>query len=135
MFKALSRKLYLYSALQGSRTICFDPTEGGAVKLKGNILPPAAGLPMGYLFNIIVGGLLTYCGFDTLASKIASFVRAVFTGSARVRLIATPADGRASVARTLFSRQWNHKGDDRACSGAHGEHALQRRCQATADFG
>ena len=71
-----SRHLLVYVCFgQPIETICFDPTEGGAVKLKGGILPPAAGLPMGYLFNIIVGGLLTYCGFDTLASKIASFVR------------------------------------------------------------
>ncbi|KAL8278497.1 hypothetical protein RQP46_009187 [Phenoliferia psychrophenolica] len=59
--------------------VCLDPNQGGKVVMK-EIEPgiryaiPAAGLPAGYLFNIIVGGLLTYCGFDTLASKIASFV-------------------------------------------------------------
>lgn len=27
-----------------------------------------------YMLNILIGGLLTFCGFNTLASKIASFV-------------------------------------------------------------
>jgi hypothetical protein len=46
----------------------------GAVENRLAPLPFAA-LPMGYVMNIVVGGLLTFAGFNTLASKIASFVR------------------------------------------------------------
>ncbi|ORY88232.1 peptidase M50B-like-domain-containing protein [Leucosporidium creatinivorum] len=37
---------------------------------------PLGALPLGFLFNIFIGGLLTFCGFNTLASKIASFILA-----------------------------------------------------------
>ena len=43
----------------------------------GPALPlPLAALPLAYLMNIFIGGLLTFCGFNTLASKIASFILA-----------------------------------------------------------
>jgi hypothetical protein len=35
---------------------------------------PFAALPAGYVFSMVVGGLLTFCGFNTLASKVASFI-------------------------------------------------------------
>ena len=30
---------------------------------------------LGFVFSVLFGGVLTFCGFDELASKIASFVR------------------------------------------------------------
>ncbi|CEQ39400.1 SPOSA6832_00916, partial [Sporobolomyces salmonicolor] len=55
-----------------------DPKVGGATRIvvvedREHPLPIAA-LPSGYIFSVFVGGLLTFCGFDTLASKIASFI-------------------------------------------------------------
>ncbi|GAA6059203.1 hypothetical protein JCM10212_006596, partial [Sporobolomyces blumeae] len=55
-----------------------DPKLGGATRTflgenREHPLPFAA-LPAGYIFSIVIGGLLTFCGFDTLASKIASFI-------------------------------------------------------------
>ncbi|KAJ8292094.1 60S ribosomal protein L18-B [Rhodotorula toruloides] len=58
--------------------LSIDPKIGGltrVVVLENREHPlPIAALPPGYLFSIIVGGVLTFCGFDTLASKIASFI-------------------------------------------------------------
>ncbi|BGP27292.1 hypothetical protein JCM10295v2_006256 [Rhodotorula toruloides] len=58
--------------------LSIDPKIGGltrVVVLENREHPlPIAALPPGYLFSIIIGGVLTFCGFDTLASKIASFV-------------------------------------------------------------
>ncbi|GAA5895389.1 hypothetical protein JCM6882_006238 [Rhodosporidiobolus microsporus] len=58
--------------------LTIDPKVGGITRMVvGDIREhpiPFAALPMGYLFSIIVGGLLTFCGFNTLASKIASFI-------------------------------------------------------------
>ncbi|GAA6049262.1 hypothetical protein NBRC10513_005745 [Rhodotorula toruloides] len=58
--------------------LSIDPKIGGltrVVVLENREHPlPMAALPPGYLFSIIVGGVLTFCGFDTLASKIASFI-------------------------------------------------------------
>ncbi|GAA5900790.1 uncharacterized protein JCM6883_004655 [Sporobolomyces salmoneus] len=56
----------------------FDPKLGGATRIfigddREHPLPFAA-LPAGYVFSIIFGGILTFCGFNTLASKIASFI-------------------------------------------------------------
>lgn len=60
---------------------CIDPIRGGKTSMRRDPLAldveiylPLPALPMGYLFNIVVGGVLTFCGFDTLASKIASCV-------------------------------------------------------------
>ncbi|GAA5995251.1 M50 family metallopeptidase [Rhodotorula paludigena] len=58
--------------------LVIDPKVGGltrmAIKDARELPIPFAALPMGYLFSIIVGGVLTFCGFNTLASKIASFI-------------------------------------------------------------
>ncbi|GAA6023776.1 hypothetical protein JCM10207_001190 [Rhodosporidiobolus poonsookiae] len=55
-----------------------DPIQGGLTRvalLGGDEHPmPFPALPMGYVFSILVGGLFTFCGFDTLASKVASFI-------------------------------------------------------------
>jgi hypothetical protein len=56
-----------------------SPIAGGITYTKVDdtrmreLMPPAA-LPLGFVMSIVVGGLLTFCGFDTLASKIASFI-------------------------------------------------------------
>ncbi|KAK4052718.1 hypothetical protein OIV83_002005 [Microbotryomycetes sp. JL201] len=57
---------------------CMAPNPGGQTLVfnpDGPPLPlPIEALPLGYIFNIFGGGLLTFCGFNTLASKIASFI-------------------------------------------------------------
>ncbi|GAA5920891.1 hypothetical protein JCM3775_003995 [Rhodotorula graminis] len=57
---------------------CIDPKVGGLTRQAlgdDRELPlPLAALPPGYVMNILVGGVLTFCGFNTLASKIASFI-------------------------------------------------------------
>ncbi|BGP51228.1 hypothetical protein JCM10450v2_007157 [Rhodotorula kratochvilovae] len=57
---------------------CIDPKVGGltrqAIGDQRELPLPLAALPPGYLFSILVGGVLTFCGFNTLASKIASFI-------------------------------------------------------------
>ena len=40
--------------------------------MKGGAYPIAA-LPLGFVFSIIIGGLLVFAGFNTIASKVASF--------------------------------------------------------------
>ncbi|GAA5948297.1 hypothetical protein JCM3765_001358 [Sporobolomyces pararoseus] len=55
-----------------------DPKLGGATRIyvgedREHPLPFAA-LPAGYVFSIFIGGVLTFCGFNTLASKIASVI-------------------------------------------------------------
>ncbi|KAK4057490.1 hypothetical protein OIO90_001559 [Microbotryomycetes sp. JL221] len=52
----------------GGLTLIFNPEGGPSLPL------PMAALPSGYIVNIMFGGLLTFCGFNTLASKIASFI-------------------------------------------------------------
>lgn len=56
-----------------------NPKDGGLTRTKAaaaDVLEPIplGALPAGYLFSILVGGLLTFCGFNTLASKVASFI-------------------------------------------------------------
>ncbi|GAA5945028.1 M50 family metallopeptidase [Sporobolomyces koalae] len=55
-----------------------DPKLGGATRIYvGNDREhplPFGALPAGYVFSILIGGILTFCGFNTLASKVASFV-------------------------------------------------------------
>ncbi|GAA6049186.1 hypothetical protein JCM3770_003299 [Rhodotorula araucariae] len=57
---------------------CIDPKVGGLTRMafgdERELPLPLAALPPGYLLSIVVGGLLTFCGFNTLASKIASFI-------------------------------------------------------------
>ncbi|KAA1101686.1 hypothetical protein PGT21_027696 [Puccinia graminis f. sp. tritici] len=52
--------------------VSIDPSIGGSVKLVDEFIPAAAPLFAGYLSSCLFGGLMVFCGFDTLASKIAS---------------------------------------------------------------
>ncbi|GAA5990829.1 hypothetical protein JCM11641_000842 [Rhodosporidiobolus odoratus] len=58
--------------------LSIDPKVGGLTRMvvgEDRDAPiPFIALPPGYIFSIFIGGLLTFCGFDTLASKIASFI-------------------------------------------------------------
>ncbi|KAK4219193.1 peptidase M50B-like-domain-containing protein [Rhypophila decipiens] len=53
------------------KSISLDPREGGVTHMLGgrNIIT----LPAGYLGSSLIGALLTFCGFNIVASKIASF--------------------------------------------------------------
>ncbi|CAK7205817.1 hypothetical protein SEUCBS139899_008596 [Sporothrix eucalyptigena] len=53
-------------------SITLDPHEGGVTQMKGG--KAAITLPAGYLGSSLIGALLIFCGFDIVASKIASFV-------------------------------------------------------------
>ncbi|KAJ9156063.1 Peptidase M50B-like-domain-containing protein [Pleurostoma richardsiae] len=53
-------------------SISLDPREGGVTHMRGG--KSAITLPAGYLGSSLVGALLTFCGFDIVASKIASIV-------------------------------------------------------------
>ncbi|OJJ46824.1 hypothetical protein ASPZODRAFT_131714 [Penicilliopsis zonata CBS 506.65] len=55
--------------------IKLDPREGGVTHLSGGI--SAITLPAGYLGSSLFGALLIFCGFDIVASKVASFVLGV----------------------------------------------------------
>lgn len=57
------------------KSISLDPNEGGVTKMVGGI--SAITLPAGYLGSSLIGALLTFCGFDIVASKIASIVLGV----------------------------------------------------------
>ncbi|OAQ99610.1 hypothetical protein LLEC1_04886 [Akanthomyces lecanii] len=57
------------------KSISLDPNEGGVTKMVGGI--SAITLPAGYLGSSIIGALLTFCGFNIVASKIASIVLGV----------------------------------------------------------
>ncbi|CAK7562564.1 MAG: hypothetical protein SEPTF4163_000412 [Sporothrix epigloea] len=56
-------------------SITLDPNEGGATQMKGG--RAAITLPAGYLGSSLIGALLIFCGFDIVASKVASFVLGV----------------------------------------------------------
>lgn len=56
-------------------SISLDPHEGGVTHMRGGI--SAITLPAGYLGSSVIGMLLTFCGFDIVASKIASIVLGV----------------------------------------------------------
>ena len=94
--------------------VCLDPNLGGTIILVDNAIPPMAGLPMGYLFNIIIGGLLIYCGFDTLASKIASFVGLAWFQLARRMLGSSPTllstDGGFRLGWTFLPCEFDNEG-------------------------
>ncbi|KAG0146796.1 hypothetical protein CROQUDRAFT_43843 [Cronartium quercuum f. sp. fusiforme G11] len=66
-------------ACSGARldSVTIDPNEGGATRMEAQVYP-AAGLPAGYLSSFIFGGVMMFCGFDTLASK---FVISIFIPS------------------------------------------------------
>ncbi|KIM97186.1 hypothetical protein OIDMADRAFT_130122 [Oidiodendron maius Zn] len=57
------------------KSISLDPREGGVTHMQGGI--SAITLPAGYLGSSIIGALLIFCGFDIVASKIASIVLGV----------------------------------------------------------
>jgi hypothetical protein len=56
-------------------SISLDPKEGGVTHMRGGI--SAITLPAGYLGSSLIGALLIFCGFDIVASKIASIVLGV----------------------------------------------------------
>lgn len=56
-------------------SISLDPREGGVTQMKGG--RAAFTLPAGYLGSSLIGALLTFCGFDIVASKVASIVLGV----------------------------------------------------------
>ncbi len=56
-------------------SISLDPHEGGVTHMRGGI--SAITLPAGYLGSSFIGALLTFCGFNTVASKVASIVLGV----------------------------------------------------------
>ena len=56
-------------------SISLDPNEGGVTHMRGGI--SALTLPAGYLGSSIIGALLTFSGFDIVASKVASIVLGV----------------------------------------------------------
>lgn len=51
--------------------ITLDINEGGATQMSGGL--GAVTYPAGYLGSSLVGSLMIFCGFDIVASKIASF--------------------------------------------------------------
>ncbi|KAK8064499.1 hypothetical protein PG994_007137, partial [Apiospora phragmitis] len=57
------------------KSISLDPREGGVTHMVGG--KSAITLPAGYLGSSLIGALLIFCGFDIVASKIASMVLAV----------------------------------------------------------
>ncbi|KAK0314677.1 hypothetical protein LTR01_001501 [Friedmanniomyces endolithicus] len=67
----------LASTCTGGRvdSISLDPHEGGVTHMRGG--NSAITLPAGYLGSSLIGMLLTFCGFDIVASKVASIVLGV----------------------------------------------------------
>ncbi|KAI2616149.1 peptidase M50B-like-domain-containing protein [Hypomontagnella submonticulosa] len=57
------------------KSISLDPHEGGVTHMVGG--KSAITLPAGYLGSALIGALLIFCGFDIVASKIASLVLGV----------------------------------------------------------
>ena len=57
------------------KSISLDPNEGGVTHMIGG--RSAITLPAGYLGSSLIGALLTFCGFNVVASKVASFVLGV----------------------------------------------------------
>ena len=57
------------------KSISLDPKEGGVTHMKGGI--SIVTLPAGYLGSSLIGALLIFCGFNIVASKIASIVLGV----------------------------------------------------------
>ncbi|KAK3945157.1 peptidase M50B-like-domain-containing protein [Diplogelasinospora grovesii] len=54
------------------KSISLDPREGGVTLMQGG--KSAFTLPAGYLGSSLIGALLTFCGFNIVASKVASIV-------------------------------------------------------------
>ncbi|RYO80110.1 hypothetical protein DL766_001552 [Monosporascus sp. MC13-8B] len=57
------------------KSISLDPREGGVTHMVGGM--NFITLPAGYLGSSLIGALLTFCGFNIVASKIASLVLGV----------------------------------------------------------
>ncbi|KEZ40453.1 Uncharacterized protein SAPIO_CDS8333 [Scedosporium apiospermum] len=57
------------------KSISLDPNEGGVTHMLGG--KQAITLPAGYLGSSLVGALLIFCGFNVVASKVASIVLGV----------------------------------------------------------
>ncbi|KAF2280965.1 uncharacterized protein EI97DRAFT_429057 [Westerdykella ornata] len=57
------------------KSISLDPHEGGVTHMLGG--KQAFTLPAGYLGSSLIGALLTFCGFNIVASKVASIVLGV----------------------------------------------------------
>ncbi|KAK5662968.1 hypothetical protein OQA88_6380 [Cercophora sp. LCS_1] len=53
-------------------SISLDPREGGVTHMRGG--KNAITLPSGYLGSSLIGALLIFCGFNIVASKVASIV-------------------------------------------------------------
>jgi len=56
-------------------SISLDPNEGGVTHMRGG--KQAFTLPAGYLGSSLIGALLILCGFNIVASKVASIVLGV----------------------------------------------------------
>jgi hypothetical protein len=56
-------------------SISLDPHEGGVTHMRGG--QQFITLPAGYLGSSLIGALLTFCGFNIVASKVASIVLGV----------------------------------------------------------
>jgi Peptidase M50B-like len=67
----------LMATLTGGRveSISLDPNEGGVTHMRGGI--SALTLPAGYLGSSLIGALLIFCGFNIVASKVASIILGV----------------------------------------------------------
>jgi hypothetical protein len=67
----------IVSCCTGGRveSISLDPHEGGVTHMRGGI--SALTLPAGYLGSSLIGACLIFCGFNIVASKIASIVLGV----------------------------------------------------------
>jgi hypothetical protein len=65
------------SCFTGGRveSISLDPHEGGVTHMRGG--KQFITLPAGYLGSSLIGALLTFCGFNIVASKVASIVLGV----------------------------------------------------------
>ncbi|KNG49182.1 hypothetical protein TW65_04163 [Stemphylium lycopersici] len=59
-------------------SISLDPHEGGVTHMRGG--KQIITLPAGYLGSSLIGALLTFCGFNIVASKVASIVLGLFIG-------------------------------------------------------
>jgi hypothetical protein len=57
------------------KSITLDPNEGGVTHFRGG--KQGLVLPAGYLGSSIIGALLIFCGFNIVASKVASIVLGV----------------------------------------------------------
>ncbi|KAK0109369.1 hypothetical protein ONS96_003184 [Cadophora gregata f. sp. sojae] len=57
------------------KSISLDPREGGVTRMYGGM--SAITLPAGYLGSSLIGALLIFCGFNIVASKVASIVLGV----------------------------------------------------------